>query len=188
MFKQNIFRPLELSELEDLESEYLKENSKMPRKLRKAIESERKGREAKQSATNTDYANDELVELACLVEEDEELGRDGAADLNELVLKEVTKSKAEKYDNDGLVAMKEGDPGHAIASLLQCLMVIKPLKDYFISAKYASLGPCRPDLRRRVLSAILTKILRPMYQSRIKYIREDEVSLNYIHALIGLEL
>ena len=133
MFKQNIFRPLKLSELEDLESEYLKKNSKMPKKLRKAIESEKKDREAKKSATNIDYANDELVELACLVEEDEEIGRDGAADLNEVVLKEVIKSKEEKYDNDGLVAMMEGDHRHTISSLLQCLLVIKPLKDYFIS-------------------------------------------------------
>lgn len=73
--------------------------------------------------------------------EDEEAGEN---ELGERLYKEVVKPIVEYYDNDGVVTMTHGGLNNMLASLVQCLLVVKPLKDYLVERRYLGVRNTSP--------------------------------------------
>ena len=59
--------------------------------------------------------------------------------LGELFLKEAKKDVKEKFDNAGLLPMKNGGLNNAIGAVMQCFMLSSDMKDYFLGKEYENI-------------------------------------------------
>ena len=103
--------------------------------------------------------------------------------MEKLVFEEMLTKKGYKYHHGGLITMTGGDKRQALGSVLQCLLAVKPLKDYFIDEEYAQIGPRANRGVDTILSQFFTGIARRMYMSDIKYVKEETVMIDDIHNL-----
>ena len=54
-------------------------------------------------------------------------------------MKEAKKDIKERFDNAGLLPMKNGGLNNAIGAVMQCFMQCRDMKDYFLGKEYENI-------------------------------------------------
>ena len=77
-----------------------------------------------------------------------------ANDLGQKVYQEFIKKRDDRYDHDGVFIVKNSGRNNAFGSIIQCFLVVEPLKKYFLKEKHLELGLCEPPLVKQIVSEI----------------------------------
>jgi hypothetical protein len=161
--------------LDEVEREFAEQGLAVPKRLQEALDQEREAlvrhrlgaEENEVDLLNLDAFKEELYV------EDEEAGEN---ELGERLYKEVVKPVVEYYDNDGVVTMTHGGLNNMLASLVQCLLVVKPLKDYLVERRYLRVRNSDPKLVK-IITEVLSRIFREASRPQLGYLQVTEINL-----------
>jgi len=95
--------------------------------------------------------------------EDDELDGRRREELGEEIYAQVVKSERERYAGDGVMIMTDGGRNNFLGALLQCFMVIEPLRSFYLGDGHNRIGETAPDVKRRLLSEELAKTYRETF-------------------------
>jgi len=142
-----------LAALEDFQ---VQKKQVVPEDLEKAIAVARRAHEGH----NKDSL--ELEDLSMFADDDG--GKAGQDRLNRIVYKHLAQTEKTKYDADGIVDVGNGGANFAIGAAVQCLLAVRPLKDYLVQQEYEYLGIPKPNIERRELVQRLSEVFRGAFQ------------------------
>ena len=115
---------VEEAPLAALEESYARKKQEVPEDIQKAIAVARRARERH----NKDSL--ELEDLSMFINDDD--NEEGQDRLNEKVYKHLAQTEKTRYDTDGIVDFNCGGKKFSVGAAVQCLLAVKPLKDYLV--------------------------------------------------------
>lgn len=116
-----------------------------------------------------------MIDLTCYVDEDN--GTDGKAqnDINEEVLNQALRVGVHKYDHEGIITSKNGGNYYAFGAMLQTLLIINPLKNFFVEEKWRTVVEITKA--EPVVCEILSRYFKKNFQKQIQYLEFTEIDL-----------
>ena len=152
--------------LDGIAAKYAKREEVVPKKLQQAIEEE-KSQALSYNVHGEECLDDEVLqdmeELRAMyrgLPRDEEDAYESVDAVGEQIYHEAIKSVDQRHESEGMVIIKNGDNNNALGSLIQCFLVMKPMKEYLVKGKHLKLGAAKQNVGRRIITKNLAKIYK----------------------------